>query len=105
MHSRIAVEAVIGSSPAHAAGNRRDGRDRVAREAHDQKADGRVPETDHVPGQRDGEQHQQNEIDCAEAAGRERDDGEPDQAGDRQSDAQEKQRGSPCGHGAEARRS
>jgi hypothetical protein len=85
--------------PAHAAGNRRHGCDGVAREAHDQKADGRVPETDHVPGQRHDEQRQQNEVEGAEPAGRERDGGDPDQAEDRQSDAQEKQRGSPCGHG------
>ncbi len=37
---------------AHAAGRRHDRRHRIARKAHDQEADGRVPEPDHVPGQR-----------------------------------------------------
>ena len=36
------------------------------------KPDGGVPEADHRPGQRDGEQHHQDEIDDAEAAGGQR---------------------------------
>ena len=47
MHNRIAVDAVIGSSRADAACNRRDRRDRIARQSHDQKPDGRVPKADH----------------------------------------------------------
>ena len=89
---------------AHAAGDRRDRRHRIARKAHDQQADGRVPEPDHVPGQRYREQHDQNEIDNAEAAGRERDDGEPDQAGDRQPDGEKEQDRPPGGQGRQARR-
>ena len=43
-----------------------------------------------IPGKRDREQHDQNEIEQAEAAGRKRDDGEPQEAGHCQSDADEK---------------
>ena len=90
---------------AHTARHRRDRRDRVARKAHDQKADGRVPESDHVPRQCHREEHDQDEVDGAEAAGRERDDGEPDQARDRQSDAREEQGAAAKQAGRGARRS
>jgi hypothetical protein len=40
----------------HATGNRQDRYRRIARKAHDQKADGRIPEADYVPGQRQREE-------------------------------------------------
>ena len=47
---------------ADAGDDRQDRRHGIARPAHDQKADGRVPEADHVPGQGDGEQDDQQLI-------------------------------------------
>ena len=56
-----------------APGRRRHRRHRIAREAHDDEADGRVPEADHRPRQRHREQHDQQQIAGAEAARRQRD--------------------------------
>ena len=47
--------------------SRRDARHDITREPHDEKSDNRVPKPDHVPGERDREQHHQNEIDKTEA--------------------------------------
>ena len=47
MQTRIAVDATIGSRPVTRAGRRRHRRHRIAREAHDDEADGGVPEADH----------------------------------------------------------
>ncbi len=69
---------------ADATGDRQDRRHGIACKAHDQKANGRVPEADHVPGQRHREQHDQNEVDGADPPRRERDQGEPDQSRHRQ---------------------
>ena len=46
----IAVEAVIGSSPRTRATAGTTVGDRIAGEAHDEEADGGVPEPDHRPG-------------------------------------------------------
>ena len=64
---------------AHAGHDRHDECDRIARKAHDQKADGGVPEADHRPGHGQREQQQQERVGHAEAAGRERSRGERQQ--------------------------
>ena len=67
--------------------DRRDGRDRIGR-AHDEQSESRVPEADHRPGQRDGEQQHQDEVDDRKAAGRKREGQEPDQPHHRGEDDQ-----------------
>ena len=53
---------------ANASGGRRDGSRRVAREAHDDEPDGRVPEADDVPRLCHGKERQEHEIDGASMA-------------------------------------
>jgi hypothetical protein len=67
-------------SASDAGGGWRDSRHYVAREPYDQESDRGVPEADHHPGQRNREQDDQDEIDKAEAAGRQRHHQEPDHA-------------------------
>jgi hypothetical protein len=61
------------------------------REAHDEEADGRVPEADHVPGQRHREQYDENEVDRAEPTCGQRHHQEPDHPGDRGADERSEQ--------------
>ena len=64
-------------------GLRHHGRGRITRPAHDDEADGGVPETDDEPRRRKGEQRQQQEIDGIEAACRQRERDEKQQSGER----------------------
>ena len=81
-HVRIAVEASRWTAPP--SGRLRD-QDlaRIAREAHDDEPDGGVPKTDGQPRRRQGEQHQQQEIDCTKPPAESVEDGENQQRGER----------------------
>jgi hypothetical protein len=72
----------------------RHGSGRVARKAHDQEPDDRVPQADHLPGQGESEQEQEHEIDNPDAAGRKRDGAERQEARDRPQH-QEGEQGTP----------
>jgi len=67
-------------------GRRIDGGKRIAREAHDDEADDCVPESDHSPGQRHGEEQKEEKIENAETAGGERRDRHPKERGHREND-------------------
>jgi hypothetical protein len=67
---------------AHARRRRQHGRDRIAGEAHDEKADDCVPEPDHRPRQGEAEQQQQNAVRDAEPAGRQGMGGKQEERGD-----------------------
>ena len=101
MHSRIAVEAVIGSSPRTrpAAGVTAATGSRAKRMIRRPMVAFQKPIT--YQGSVTANSATRTAIERSEAAGRERDDGEPDQAGDGQSDAEEKQHRSPCGQGGQ----
>ena len=86
MQRRSAVEAVTGSSPSDPRRRRIDGAKRIARKAHDGKADHRVPETDHGPGQCHRKEQKKEKIEKPEAAGRERLDRHPEERGHRNND-------------------
>ena len=77
--------------PADAGGRRKHHGGRIARKAHDEEADAGVPEPDHRPRQRDGEQHQQGDIECAKAADRQRGRHEPQERGHHGGDQGEEQ--------------
>ena len=68
----IAVEAAIGFVAAQTRDRRQHGRDRIAGEAHDEEADGGVPEADHRPRHGEPEEQQKQRVGDAEAAGRQR---------------------------------
>ena len=86
MQRRSAVEAVTGSSPLMLAAAGLTARERIARKAHDDKADDRVPETDHGPGQGHRKEQKKQQIEKPEAAGRQRLDGHPEQRRHRNND-------------------
>ena len=67
-------------------GRRIDRGERIARKAHDAKADHRVPETDHGPGQGHCKEQKKQKIEKPEAAGRERLDRHPEERGHRNND-------------------
>ncbi len=69
-----------------ARGRRVDRAERVARKAHDEEADDRVPEADHGPGQCHGKEKGKQQIEKAEAAGGQRLDCHPDQRRHRNND-------------------
>lgn len=68
----------------------RDRAHRIAREAHDQETDNCIPESNHVPRQRDCEERNQDDVQSANPSRRKRHDGQPKQAGQSQGDANRK---------------
>ena len=68
------------------------GGDRIAAKPHDEKADGRVPEADHRPGQGESEEQKEKASRGAEPAGRQRVAGERQKAAMVSSDEGCKQR-------------